>query len=612
MIGADRLGRSFERSSLLASVLVLTLAGVVLALLQLVGLRRELVEDADAQARIVALNSAAAVLFDDRVVAAEMLDALSAASTVRAARIEDETGRVLATYVAAGAADGTRDCGLDCTRVTAPIEHAGTPLGTVVLEVSLQRVFTRLLAFAGAFLVAALVALALSLPLLRRMRIRMRLAEARLDHLAHHDPVTGQRNRNAFNATLHRARDARAQSRHALLQLDMDRFKEINDTLGHLGGDELLRQVGTRLASAIRADDQLFRLGGDEFAVLMHPIASAAEADAVAQRVLAQFAEPFRIAGHELYVTASAGVSLYPQDSGEFHDLAGNADAAMYEAKRHGRNRVAFYDPRLREAMAERVRLQNDLRRALDADGLALHYQAQVDTRTGALTGVEALLRWEHPTLGPVSPAVFVPLAEESGLIVPIGRWVLREACRQLAAWRQAGFEGVRVAVNLSVRQTRDEQLPDFIDALLEAHGLAPACLELEITESVLMEETDLAIALLARLRARGLRLAIDDFGTGYSSMAYLQRLPIDALKIDMTFVRGIPGDGEAITTAILAMAHGLGLCVVAEGVETQAQHDFLRAAGCDQIQGYRIARPLPPDDVRAQWGPSAQAVRAG
>ncbi|MDR7191908.1 putative bifunctional diguanylate cyclase/phosphodiesterase [Luteimonas terrae] len=606
----ERLGPQLARSNLPAAVLVLALAGAVLALLQYFGLRRDLIDNADAQARIVALNSAAAVMFDDRVVAQEMLDALSASATVHSARLENATGQVLATYttVAPDADADAQACELQCARVAAPIEYAGQHLGTVVLHVSLQRVYSRLFAFAGAFLLAALVALALSLPLLARMRARMRSAEARLEYLAHHDAVTGQRNRNAFNATLQRVHSSRTREPHALLQLDMDRFKEINDTLGHFGGDELLRQVGVRLRSAIRDSDTLFRLGGDEFAVLMRPVVSAAVAETVAQRILVQFTAPFSVAGQELHVTASIGVSLYPLDSPVFLDLPGNADAAMYEAKRHGRNRVAFFDPQLREAMAERLRLQTDLRRALEHDELSLHYQAQVDTCTGALTGIEALLRWEHPTLGAISPATFVPVAEESGLIVPIGRWVIGEACRQFAAWRQEGFDGVCIAVNLSVRQTRDEQLPAFIDAVLDTHAMPPGCLELEITESVLMEQTDLAIALLTRLRARGLRLAIDDFGTGYSSMAYLQRLPIDTLKIDMAFVREIPGDGEAITTAILAMAHQLGLGVVAEGVETQAQHDFLREAGCEQIQGYRIARPLPPEAFLLRWGARAQA----
>ncbi|MDR6990389.1 EAL domain-containing protein [Luteimonas sp. 3794] len=609
----ERLGPRLARSNLPAVILVLALAGAVLALLQYFGLRSELLENANAQARIVALNSTAALMFDDRAVAQETLDAFSASAAVHSARLEDAAGRVLATYTSPAADAHTIGdiCELHCVRVTAPIEYGDERLGAVVLHVSLERVYRRLLGFGGAFLLAALVALGLSLPLLARMRARIRSAEARLEYLAHHDAVTGQRNRNAFNAALQAVHSSGTQESYALLQLDMDRFKEINDTLGHFGGDELLRQVGTRLHAAIRASDTLFRLGGDEFAVLMRPVVSPTSAGAVAERILTQLAAPFHLQGQEFHVTASLGISVYPQDSADFHDLPGNADAAMYEAKRHGRNRVAFFDPRLREAMAERLRLQSDLRRALEHDELSLHYQAQVDTRTGALTGIEALLRWAHPTLGPISPATFVPVAEESGLIVPIGRWVIDEACRQFAAWRQAGFDGVCMAVNVSVRQTRDEQLPAVIDAALATHGMAAHCLELEITESVLMEQTDLAIALLARLRARGLRLAIDDFGTGYSSMAYLQRLPIDTLKIDMAFVREIPGDGEAITTAILAMAHQLGLCVVAEGVETEAQHDFLREAGCNQIQGYRIARPLPPEAFLQRWDPRVETSRA-
>jgi diguanylate cyclase len=360
--------------------------------------------------------------------------------------------------------------------------------------------------------------------------------------------------------------------------------------------------VAQRVSASVRAEDRVFRLGGDEFAVLLARVASAEEARRAALRVLECFARPFEVSGQQLVVTASAGVSLWPDDVEAFAELAGNADAAMYEAKRGGRNRVSMYEPRLREAQVAKLRMQADLRLALERGELRLHYQPQVDTRTGALRGVEALLRWTHPEHGPVSPAAFIPVAEESGLIVEIGRWVIAEGCRQAAAWRNRGHGDLRMAVNVSVRQTRDDRLTEYIDSVIADTGVPAGCLELEITENVLMEEADLAIALLARLRARGLHLAIDDFGTGYSSMAYLKRLPIDRLKIDMGFVRAIPGDGEAITTAILAMARQLGLTVVAEGVETQAQHRFLDAAGCDELQGYRFDPGLPPDAFEARW----------
>ncbi|MCR6684920.1 EAL domain-containing protein [Pseudoxanthomonas sp.] len=586
----------------MGAAFVLMLAGGLLLVLQYVSLRREAIADATAQAHVVATSSAAAVMFGDGDAAHEVLQSLGTLASIRGARIADADGGVVAAYAHDGNAPG---CRLDCPLVRAPILLHGQQVGSVIVWMDMGRVHHRLLGLAGAFLVASLAAFTLSLPLMRRMRARVRAAEARLQHLAHYDPVSGQQNRNAFNACLAWTPPRPAGERHALMQLDLDRFKEVNDSLGHSGGDELLWQVGTRIAAVAGTQDQLFRLGGDEFAVLMK-VTDAADARARAETVLGQFQAPFLVGGQQLFVTASAGVSIWPDDGEQFHELAGNADAAMYAAKREGRRRVALYEPRLREAQAEKLMLQVELRRALDGCQFQLHYQPQVDA-VGRLLGAEALLRWFHPELGAIAPSRFIPVAEDCGLIVDIGRWVIGEACRQAAAWRAEGHDAPRLAVNLSVRQTRDEDLPAFIDGILAATALPASCLELEITESVLLEDADRAIAQLARLRARGLHLAIDDFGTGYSSMAYLKRLPIDKLKIDMTFVQAIPGDGEAITTAILAMAHHLQLTVVAEGVETEHQHRFLRQAGCDQLQGYRIGRALPADAFAARWLVPAQ-----
>lgn len=590
-------------SNAAGAALVLLLAGGLLLLLQYLSLRREAIADARAQAQLVAASSAAAVMFRDAEAVGETLDSLRTMELIRSARISDNAGNVVAAYPRMEpAAPAKRACGFDCATVSAPIALQGENVGTVQLELEMRRLHKRLLSLAGAFLVAAVVAFAIAIPVMARMRARVRAAETRLEYLAHFDSVTGQQNRNAFNAYLNRSLRHDRGVRQALLQLDVDRFKEVNDTLGHLGGDELLRQVGDRIAAAMRSGDQLFRLGGDEFAIVMNAVASADQARTAAEAILAQFQAPFRISGQQLTVTASAGISLWPDDAQQAQELAGNADAAMYEAKREGRNRVALFEPRLREAQANKLRLQSELRQALKQQELQLHYQPQVDTHSGQLRGAEALLRWTHPLLGPVPPAAFIPIAEDCGLIIELGRWVIREACRQSAAWHAQGYGEVRLAVNLSVRQTRDEQLPAFIDSVLAETTLAAGCLELEITENVLMEEADLAIALLARLRARGLHLAIDDFGTGFSSMSYLKRLPIDKLKIDMTFVHAIPGDGEAITTAILAMANRLDLAVVAEGVETEQQHDFLRQAGCGQIQGFLIGRALPADEFASRW----------
>jgi diguanylate cyclase len=600
--------RAGLRSNAANAALALLLAGGMLLLLQYVSLRAEAIADARVQAQVVASSSAAAVMFRDQQAIAETLDSLSTLDAVRGVRILDLEGGVLAAYPGPAAPVG--DCGVDCAQVRVPIAFQDQAVGTIDIDVGMGQVYRRLLALGGAFLVASLVGFALTMPLMARMRARVRAAEDRLDYLAHFDPVTGCRNRNAFNAYIEQVFDPA--QRQALVQLDVDRFKEVNDTLGHVAGDALLRQVAQRVSGAVRAEDRVFRLGGDEFAVVLSRVASAAQARRAAARILECFAMPFELSGQHLVVTASAGVSLWPDDATAFSELAGNADAAMYEAKRGGRNRVSMYEPRLREAQVARLRMQADLRLALERGELRLHYQPQVDTRSGGLRGAEALLRWNHPEHGPVSPAAFIPVAEECGLIVDIGRWVLAEACRQAAVWRAQGHGDLRIAVNVSVRQTRDDRLTEYIDSVLADTGMPAGCLELEITENVLMEEADLAIALLARLRARGLHLAIDDFGTGYSSMAYLKRLPIDKLKIDMGFVRAIPGDGEAITTAILAMAKQLGLGVVAEGVETQAQHRFLDAAGCDQLQGYRFDPGLPPDVFAERWlRPGRAAVTA-
>ena len=595
-------GNSSLRANAAGVALALLLAGGVLMLLQYLSLRGEAMADARAQAQVVASSSAAAVMFRDAEAIAETLGSIAGLDSVHSASIRDADGGVLARYPAAAAAPVKPQvgCGLGCETVSAPITVQGQAVGAVHFEVDMGRVHRRLLGLAGAFLVAALVGFALTVPLMKRMRARVRAAEARLDYLAHFDPVTGMQNRNAFNAYI--GKPFERHQRQALMQLDIDRFKEVNDTLGHFAGDELLRLVAERIVSSLPPGDLLFRLGGDEFAVVMTAVDSAAHARRAAEHILEQFGAPLRVAGQQLVVTASAGVSVWPDDVVEFHELAGNADAAMYEAKRGGRNRVALFEPRLREAQVAKLRMQADLRLALERSELRLHYQPQVDTRTGELRGTEALLRWTHPELGPISPGVFIPVSEECGLIVEIGHWVIREACRQGAQWRVQGLGDIRIAVNVSVRQTRDENLITFIDSVLAEHAFPAGCLELEITENVLMEEADLAIALLARLRARALHLAIDDFGTGFSSMAYLKRLPIDKLKIDMTFVRAIPGEGEAITTAILAMAKQLGLVVVAEGVETEQQHRFLDSAGCDQIQGFRMDAALHPDVFAERW----------
>ncbi|WP_238345942.1 putative bifunctional diguanylate cyclase/phosphodiesterase [Luteimonas saliphila] len=587
----------------IGAALVLLLAGTVLMLIQWVDIRREYTADAQAQARVIASSSAAAVMFGDAEGARETLAPLASVPAVRRAILHDNDSNPIASYpesVAGGPAAMGSPCGFDCAWVSAPVLLRDRQVGVVQLQIDMTRAHARLLGLGIAFCIASLVAYALAYPLMKRMRERVHGAEAQLRYLAHYDPVTRLHNRNAFNAQLESCR-ARGE-RMALIQLDLDRFKEVNDKLGHQGGDELLLQVGRRISGALGSEQYLFRLGGDEFALVLVGADAIARVHDTAESILGRFSAPFLVGGLSLGVTASAGISRWPDDAERLEELAANADIAMYCAKREGRNRVAVFEPRLREAQLARIGIRDALGQAIAAGQLELHYQPQVCARTGRLQGAEALLRWTHPELGTVPPSTFIPIAEEGSLIIELGRWVIAEACRQIAAWHGQGLGHVRLAVNLSMRQTRDEALPGFIDEVLDATGVPARCLELEVTESVLMEDTDLAVSQLARLRARGLQLAIDDFGTGYSSMAYLRRLPIDKLKIDMAFVQAVPGEGEAIATAILAMARAFGLSVVAEGVETAEQRDFFRHAGCQQLQGYFIGRALPAGTFASEW----------
>ncbi len=434
-------------------------------------------------------------------------------------------------------------------------------------------------------------------------------AEERLRYLAHHDVLTGLPNRALF---LDRLEQAMARARRhdrtvAVMFMDLDRFKVINDSLGHAVGDALLRELAGRLRAAVRDGDTVARLGGDEFAVLLEDMARPEDASRVARKLLEALGEPFTAEGREFYLTASIGVSLFPADGDDAHALLKNADAAMYRAKERGRNSYGFYSAELGRRSARRLELETHLRRALERGELELHYQPQLCLRSGGVTGVEALLRWRHPQLGQVSPAEFVPVLEDTGLIVPVGHWVLERACAQLRAWREQGVDGFAVSVNLSAHQLHRPRIAEEILGVLDRTGIdtCSGCLELELTESLLMHEVEETIAKLERLREAGVRIAVDDFGTGYSSLAYLKRFPIHVLKIDRSFVRDLPDDPDdrVIARSILSLGHNLGLDVVAEGVETRAQLEFLRAEGCGAAQGYLFSPPVPaaelPDVVR-------------
>jgi diguanylate cyclase (GGDEF)-like protein/PAS domain S-box-containing protein len=431
-----------------------------------------------------------------------------------------------------------------------------------------------------------------------------RQAEQRVQYLASHDSLTGLPNRAMFGQLLGHAIDSgqRYNRDFAVLFIDLDRFKAINDTLGHHAGDELLQTVAARLKKSVRASDVVARLGGDEFVVLIQEVRNAKQVATVARKILSAAMRPLKLAGQELRVTASVGVAMYPEHAKQASDLMRCADLAMYLAKEEGKNNFQIYSADIRSASLERMALEANLRRALELGEFTVHYQAKQDLRSGEITGVEALLRWNSAHLGSISPAQFIPVAEETGLIVPIGRWVLQAACAQHMAWLRDGLPPVAMAVNLSPRQFAAPDLLADIDGALARTGMKAEFLELEITEGIVMQNPERAVALLRAIKARGIRLAIDDFGTGYSSLAQLKRFPIDTLKVDRSFIRDLPQDLEdkAITEAIIAMAKTLSLTVVAEGVETAEQRAFLRDRLCDEMQGYYFSKPLPAAECAA------------
>jgi diguanylate cyclase (GGDEF)-like protein len=426
----------------------------------------------------------------------------------------------------------------------------------------------------------------------------------KLDHLAHHDILTGLPNRLLLRGRLDHAmrRVWRERRGLAVIYLDLDRFKNINDTLGHTAGDELLRIVATRLSDQVRDGDTVARLGGDEFMILLEDCRSPHDARSVAQKVLDSFRAPFLVKDQELFVTASIGISTYPGDGVTVDELISNSDAAMYRAKEQGKDNYQFYTTDLTIAAREKLQLESSLRLALERNEFELHYQPKWNTSTGAITGIEALLRWRHPVHGLVEPLAFLAALEDCGLILPIGRWILRTACRQMQTWRQRGLPAIQMSINISGRQLAQGDLLKVVEESLAESGLDPHYLELEITEGFLMKQPDQAIALLQAFRDWGVSIAIDDFGTGYSSLSYLKQLPIQKLKIDRSFVRDIPenSDDVAITSAIIALGLRLQMLIVAEGVETAEQLEFLKREGCGEAQGYLFSKPLPPAEATA------------
>jgi diguanylate cyclase (GGDEF)-like protein/PAS domain S-box-containing protein len=429
---------------------------------------------------------------------------------------------------------------------------------------------------------------------------RKRMEET-IKHQAYHDTLTGLPNRLLFTEYLGLALSQASRDRHkvAVLYLDLDNFKDINDSLGHAAGDEILRSVSRRLKSCLRESDTIARIGGDEYTVLMPNIHRENDIVVIASKIISELEMPFIINAHTVYLSLSIGISLYPFDGNESDTLLKNADAAMYNAKKRGKNNYQFYNPAMNRSAFERMKLVNRLRGAIGSGELVIHYQPQVSLRDGQVRCAEALLRWQHPHMGLLHPMQFLPLAEEAGLIRHIDEWVLRTACSQIKSWQQDGCSPACITVNLSVRYFQQPELVDTVSQILKETGLEPVSLGIEITERTIMKDMDTAIPYIRKLADTGVRFCMDDFGTGYSSLQYLKKLPLQVLKIDKSFVGGIPADPDykTIINAIINLASGLKLKVVAEGVETEDQLTFLQIIHCDEAQGYHFSKPLPPEE---------------
>jgi len=443
----------------------------------------------------------------------------------------------------------------------------------------------------------ALIGTRISAMRLRILRTNEELtnALATIHNLATHDSLTGLPNRASLNDTFEHAlaRAGRSREQLAVFFLDLDHFKAINDTLGHPVGDQLLREMARRLRSSIRGSDLVARLGGDEFVVMVESVSERANLKVLAAKILATIGEPIRLQGHEVKVTASIGLAVFPEDGLDVSALLASADMAMYRSKALGRNRYSEYTHELGESVIERFEIEKGMRQGMENSEFHLYYQPKMEFRSGKMLGVEALIRWHHPVLGLLGPDRFIRIAEETGFILPLGKWVIEQACRQARAWHDARLPRFAIAVNLSAKQLTDKDLVSYVGAALRVSGADPALIEFEITETAVIHNLDEAVVVLEALRALGVSLSIDDFGTGYSSLSFLKQLPVDTLKVDRSFVKDLPhnSDDMAITRAVIAMAHGLSMKVVAEGVEERRQFDFLRDEGCDEFQGF-FCRP--------------------
>jgi diguanylate cyclase (GGDEF)-like protein len=593
-----------------------TAAALILSMLVLIGQdyfsrREELIKDTQTRTRVISESVSAALTFDASGDAEAILAVLRADPDVIEAAVYRD-GRLFASYWRDGAAGsatlplvapptGQRLVGKRL-EVVEPVRQNGVDLGHVLVVTATDRLFANLVRYGLAALLLFAFALGGAFLLLARTQRGVREAEKHLDYLAHYDALTGLFNRNGFlaalDAALHRAQ--RLGSKAALLFADLDDFKIVNDTLGHGAGDQLLREVARRLLARLRNSDVIARLGGDEFTVLIEGLQEPDQARIVAQMIVKELSAPFDIDGRKVYVGASVGITLYPDDARSAPDLLRNADTAMYRAKTMGKKRFAFFTPEMTAEQQKRFDIENGLRTALKDGGFHLAYQPQVTLKDGSLLGVEALLRWSDTQFGKLGPAVYLKVAEASDLIEEIGEWVLREACAQNRRWQDAGLPAITVAVNVSTRQLRRADFVQRVRKVLDETGLEAAWLELEVTESALMEDSAAVVKRLQALRDLGIHLSIDDFGTGYSSMSYLQSLPVEKLKIDKAFVRDVNRSvaNASITRAIVAVGASMKLLTLAEGVETAEEAATLLEFGCWAAQGYYFGRPTAPQVI--------------
>jgi len=609
---SERLGAKLTRASMGAAAVALLVAAVIFNSYHYASRRTEMSDAALVQARITADALSAALMFGDVGAATEVLGFLKASPDFTSAQARSADGAVFASYLhkpedavswPAGRREGMVQWDDDHLHVRAPIVHDTRLLGHVEVTLGVHSLRRETGIFALTSLGAAVVALAIAYLLARGVRRAIDRTEAQLHELAYVDPVTGLHNRRAAKEQLQAsiARHADSGRGFGVVLLDLDDFSTINDSLGHAAGDEVLRTLARRLSETMKSGNWAFRFGGDEFIVVFDTDGSdepSRQAGAAAQLALSS---SIQAGGFEIQVRGSAGIAEFPRDAKTESELLAAADAAMYSAKHAGKNAVAVYDERMTDASRERLRTESELARALANDEFALVFQPIIDMGSRKMVGAEALVRWHHPQRGVIGPAAFIPIAESSGLIVELGRHVLEMATRQIASWEADGFGDFYVAVNASARQLRDGLLLEQVSRALKASGADASRLEIEITEHSLVDDHDVAVRTLVSLRSLGVRVAIDDFGTGLSSLAYLRRLPIDKLKIDRGFVRELPGNESdaAIVTAIASMAHALGLRVVAEGIETTAQREYLHQLRIDFGQGYLFGRPVPAAELR-------------